>query len=88
MDWELHQRRHTNQISIAPALDSVAGHLSSQWPTPVRSRLQQWRTTKVLALLMGRAHALVTGAAHCPQWLGGGSVFGKPCASWTGLSRF
>ena len=62
-------------INSAPALDDLLEHLSSQWPTQFRARLQQWRThPKVLALRDESRARLSQLVQRTALWLGEGSV--------------
>jgi len=59
----------------APALDDLLAHLSSQWPTQFRARLQQWRThPKVLALRDESRARLSQLVQRTALWLSEGSV--------------
>lgn len=59
----------------APALDDLLEHLSSQWPTQFRARLQQWRThPKVLALRDESRARLSQLVQRTALWLSQGSV--------------
>ena len=63
------------QNSAVPALDDLLEHLSSQWPTLLKARVQQWRThPKVLALRDESRARLSQLIQRTAMWLGEGSV--------------
>ena len=65
----------STDTKTAPALDDLLEHLSSQWPTQFRARLQQWLThPKVLALRDESRVRLSQLVQRTALWLSEGSV--------------
>ena len=63
------------QANTAPALNDLLEYLSGQWPTPLKTRLQQWRVhPKVLALRDESRARLSLLVQRTALWLRDGSV--------------